>query len=240
MTYILSTIQDINRNFNRTRPDICQENCFSNVIECSKQKNGTIVPPTRNEFMEIWNQYNSRPIKAHGYGIDELKQNLKTNCFQPINDDKKIKTITWTRMIIAFNIYAFIRRTINLYPFFNINLIGSAENNTIYRKHCNCEYNCGYYNVLFLNNNTINRFINFTEFNSKDKFWDNIFNVYDNIDHTSIEPKLTIEKEYFNRKKNNTRISISNKQIAYIILRSQHELPQEIKKHIYKICKQLK
>jgi len=163
----------------------------------SRRYGGTVVPPTKTEFMRIWNcYYQEYEFFYQGETLKECKENLKYNIFPYAvfpsvrhritarNYTSTVqKVIAWTRMIMAFNMYADVCEIFGM-QCNKIDFIGSKTGCNTWKSmfHQRC--------VLFINNEKLQEMIELSNNISSDsvnsivnynKFWQNIFDIYDNL-----------------------------------------------------------
>ncbi len=243
-------------------------NWFSYVRTVYSRENGGIVlPPTKREFTRQWYDISLFfELECNGETLDQCKRTLRT-CSLPsfyitssLDMSNKIKAVAWTRMIMAFNMYAEVRKALNL-PYNTIDFIGSSGHTDLWRRHFNGR--C----VLFISNNKINSIINLIDNRIYTDFWDYIFDIYDNLDfnisnrsnrrtqrrnrprrsrsqriNTSYvsrvdNPTHSIAQEYMHREEeNDIELDINNEQIANMIVSTSDLLPIELRKTIYETC----
>jgi hypothetical protein len=187
MTEITKTINDLIPNTTHPNNKNCQASWFSHVRKLSSNYyEGTIEPPTKAPFVNEWSKLDSSFIfTCIGKTFEECKKSLE-NCSLPeikapfIVGFKKIRTITWTRMILALNMYAAVRRQFNCLPCNNVDFIGSAGDDQFLRDtweprfHDRC--------VLFLSDSKLRHMIELIETNRTKDFWRCIFDIYEDLD----------------------------------------------------------
>ncbi len=217
----------------------------------------TIIPPTKIELINELNQYhNYYPFIATGETLHECKQSLRevyfpTYCLSSnmttIDIQKKVKTVTWARMILAFNMYAELRKTFMARPYNYIDFIGSK------RDELQTDWTPRLNNLCFLHikDSQLNCMIELTELSCSNEyedsealFWDCIFDIYENLHYDSrfITTRVSstnsvyVEQEYMNRSEDKLNIIIDNNKIASMIMKLECDLPFELKKTIYETC----
>jgi hypothetical protein len=238
----------------------------------SRQYGGTVVPPTKTEFMRIWNSYDQEyEFFYQGDTLEECKHNLSVNVFPSIRHIitarnytlAKQKAIAWTRMIMAFNMYANILREFNVSQNNYIDFIGSKTGYDIWKSmfHRRC--------VLFINNEKLQEMIELSNnISSIDlhsdhrRFWQNIFDIYDILPinrrfrtrtipngitiitqqvpirtRGSRSSSINTEQEYLSREHEETDlVNLDNQQIANMIMNIENPLPDDVKKTIFDTC----
>jgi hypothetical protein len=241
MPVITKSIEDLAPNIFNTNSPNSLSIWFSRIRTVySKKRGGTILPPTKTEFINEWNYYyQGHEFFCQGETIQECKDILCANyfpdCSFTIMSQNRIKNIAWTRMIMTFNMYAAVCETFGI-QCNKIDFIGSTAEQTNSLVH--------YFdsrNVLFIRDFLINRLIydmlNRNE-NYTRHFWQLIFEIYDSI--FSINDSISfnnLEREYFNRGDiDDTEICFDNKQIANMIMRTKKLLPKELRKNIFETC----
>ncbi len=190
MIEIIKTIDDLAPNTTHPNNKNCQTSWFSHVRKLSSNYEGTIESPTKAPFVNEWKKLDSSFIfTCIGKTFEECKKSLE-NCSLPeiqtpfimggMSDFKKLRTITWTRMILAFNMYATVRRQFNCLPCNNVDFIGSAGDDHFLRDtwephfHNRC--------VLFLSDSILQHMIELIETKRTKDFWRCIFDIYENLD----------------------------------------------------------
>ncbi len=274
MPHISRTIADLTPNtFDLNNPST-QSTWFSHVRTVyATQHGGIILPPTKEMFMCEWNIYDINNFHTYGGpNLESCKEYLKNYyhflsfSISPrrtrIENIIKIKVVTWTRMILAFNLYAEFRRAINLSPYNKVDFIGSKRgdiNSTDFWEphfHGRC--------VLFISNGKLQHMMYLTESNRTYDFWQCIFDIYDaqrfdarfqytesenNIIISNIfEEQVTTEQipivdnqnyqiaqEYLNNI-NEEETDVNNQQIANMIMNYESSLPSELRKTIFEYC----
>lgn len=192
----------------------------------SLEKHGTVIPPTKTEFMREWNKYdydllfrfsednlqNTQEFIKHNNYFDTF--NIPNNVSQE-KKYNKIKAITWTRMIIAFNFYS---HACSISRPETIDFIGSTSGNNVIEKRFNGR------NVLFITNMKLQEMIQIVEENRQEEFWQCIFDIYNSLRYRNNSVQY---RENF---------IPNNQQLAEMIKTTTSPLPLEIKKTIYDIC----
>jgi len=240
----------IQKNIENLRPITDnQYNLFSLVTNTSIiEHDALVIPITKEQFFNEWNLY---PIKykifyTFGDTLEQCKNRLRENTFArhelsytdniyekiqslTLSQYQKMKTVTWVRMIIAFNMYAEVRKAFHLNPYDKIDLIGSTgiKPNKYYN-------NCLNNNILYINDNTLDNIKTYTIYEKNRLFWDCIFDIYDNV---VVGIRNNIEQEYINRKNDKKEMFMNNKQIANLIMKTEHQLPEELIQVICENCK---
>ncbi len=256
MPQISRTISSlVPKTFDSNNPN-SQASWFSYIRTVySRQRGGTILPPTRKGFLNEWPSSPTFVFRCEGDTLEECKNNLSDNNFPPIHCQRRTiaernKNITWTRMIMAFNMYAEVRkefRNSTDRQIHKIDFIGSKQDS-------NCHTINTIINVfngrkaLFLPSDIIQNLITLTatsrlsSYNERDttytrRFWNYIFEIYDNIINpnvSSVSREVNVSQEYMNREdSDNIDLNIDNQQIANMILNTEVVLPDDIKKMIY-------
>lgn len=229
----------ISRTTAALKPDIFnipnQSDIFTRVYVLSlSEYAGTILPPTDIIITE-WNSINQDfMFSCTGVNIEECKLSLETNWFpcifselgieisDPVSDPNKIKVVTWTRMIMAFNMYAYVRKHFNSPPYNKIDLIGSKINTIPNRSKLRNQFDN--VNVLYIPDDILHEFIENTKYGRIINFWRLIFDTYDN--QIDIYDNLFI----------NEHPIPDNWKIANMILQSECLLPHNVRKMIYDVC----
>jgi len=223
-------------------PEI-QSELFVYIIALSSFINDHDVspPPTSDEFINKFNEINNfyYSLGCRGETLEECKETLKYNILPLCENTEEKSLLTWIKMMIAFNMYAKVRKVFMIKPYNYIDGIGITNRKSNWIPfHGSC--------CLFINKNTLNLMLELTENclekDSNLKFWDCIFDIYESLNYDSRfrikKYQLNLEEEYNCRIfKKEEKFSMSNKQIASIIKKIECELPIELKKTIHKICK---
>jgi hypothetical protein len=226
----------------------------------SRQRGGTVLPPTKTQFKHAWNyHYQSTVFSCYGETLEGCKHSLSNNLFYytiTSHTETMRKAVAWTKMIMAFNMYAAIRREFGLNLQTHIDFIGSKNNigNRFFKTYFRNR------RILFISNNILERFIQLSNEDRTQTFWQLIFEIYDygnfhrclsfdvrdyensrrnlSVETPIVEtPVNNIEQEYFSRTDDdNTNISIDNQNIANMIMRTENDLPEDLKKMIYETC----
>lgn len=166
----------------------------------SLERNGTVIPPTKSEFFKAWNYiYPQYSLSFSGENLEEQKQSL-SHCQLPTfgrylipryateeQREKRIRAITWAKLIIALNAYVQLKRENGYYNILPVDFIGSAGDRALRRNNYDARFNGKI--VLHLQDSILNRFIEITKerlncYNSAgdidQAFWNYIFEVVDN------------------------------------------------------------
>jgi hypothetical protein len=203
-------------------------------------------------------------IGCTGDTIEQCEQSLKTYRFpyypvpRSITNRNKLVAITWVRMIMAFNMYAYVKRTIDTIPSNNLNIdfIGSCGSSNRWENRFNGR--C----LLYIENSKLEHMIQLTLNGQHEDFWNNIFEIYNSINFNTFNgrprrrasnrrtsrrqrvnissvdnPTHQIAAEYFARTdEDETEFIPSNQHIANLIIRADVCLPNELLQTIYEIC----
>ncbi len=132
MPHISRTVADLTPNtFDQNNPN-SQSTWFSYMRTVySNQHGGIILPPTKTEFMNSWNLQLSSILQCEGNTLEECKNSLSLNIFPFIrNARNQLKAIAWTRMIMALNMYADVKREFGFPVNHFVDFIGSQRNNS--------------------------------------------------------------------------------------------------------------
>lgn len=153
----------------------------------SPQRGGTIKPPTKTEFMREWNSCwrSGFTFTSRGETLEEHKTSLLGTHFPPFymshirsEDDrwKKLKVVTWTRMVMAFNMYADARKLLNMRPSCRVDFIGSmADRHNVSRWEDCFHGRC----VLYIRDEEIVQMSEMLRDGRTSDFWRCIFRIYD-------------------------------------------------------------
>ena len=136
MPQISRTVADLTPNTFDPNNSNSQSTWFSYMRTVySTQHGGIILPPTKTGFMNSWNSQLSGILQCEGNTLEECKNSLSLNVFpfiryQRTNERNQLKAIAWTRMIMALNMYADVKREFGFSVNHFIDFIGSQRNNS--------------------------------------------------------------------------------------------------------------
>ncbi len=216
MPRITREIADLTPNTFDPNNSNSQSTWFSYVRTVySRERGGTILPPTKTEFMREWNSYDPNFVfTVEADTLEECKRALSFNCFPRISYIGRLsgsrlttrnKAIAWTRMIMAFNMYADVKREFGVLQNNHIDFIGSKRNDTIIEHTWDTAFHrrC----ILFISNDKLQQLLELSNYctNSSidnEQFWSYIFEIYDNLP-TNRRFRVRIDRN------NNNNIAIS-------------------------------
>lgn len=185
MPVISRTVSELASNLATTN----QSAWFSYVRRVySRQNGGSVLPPTKTEFTRMWSAADQNfSFMSEGENFEECRRNLQYNTF-PFQSialtialrarfSHYLKAKVWTNMIMAFNMYAAIRKEFNMFPNNKVDFIGSTNSSISW-------WEPKFYNrcVLFIPDTKLDRIsdlINIPGSNATQDFWRNIMEIYD-------------------------------------------------------------
>lgn len=148
---------------------------------------GMIKPPTVNEFRH---EYDSIVQPFHfiseGGDIEDHKRCLRYNLFPEFEfSDDRIKVITWTRMVMAFNMYVYVLEAFGLSRNYKVDvIIPVGDISPIVNSWEQKYFNFAAFGVLYVSNSDIIRMIELTgseESCFQAEFWQHIFDIYKSL-----------------------------------------------------------
>lgn len=193
----------------------------------SKELESNILPPSCKEFFDVWNSFPEVfSFLCIGDSLEECKRNLEGNSF-PRTSSSDFKAIVWNRMILAFNMYAAIRKEFCWFPYNKVDLIGSSEDENVWKPYFNDR--C----VLFISDDNLYNLLSMVCDNENAEFWRTIFNIYDSqrFNIKFFNPEHIKDPESTSRCLSN----ISYKKISDEIIRLEN-IPVNVRKYIYETC----
>ncbi len=275
----------ISRMIKQLRPSVLSSNLasfnnnqsaqFSQVrTVMTPQYQGTILPPTQTQFINAWSRHNPNYIlTCSGETLEEMKQSLRLCNFSSnflsvssigTRSYNNLKALTWTRMVMAFNLYSIVKGALDI-EFFDpkVDFITTCMNHGLNKTYWERRFRIR--SVLFIPNEKLHNLIYLTEINNINEFWDHIFELYDNLFfvHSQTRPNFvrsssstrrninvrrrmqnnvnnpnhSVAIEYLNRDIDDEINVISNNQQAAMIIRQINTmLPIELRKAIYETC----
>ena len=243
-----------------------QSSWFSFIRRYSRERRGAVIPVTKTEFTRAWNSMRpdfefvcSSPasgdigIVSIDTILNNLKEELKNNVFPEYQRPHRVAETAWVRIILAFNMYAEVRRELGLLPNNRIDFLGSTGN------ACNIwENRFNGRRVLYVNDNQLIDLVRLIDNGINDEAWQLIFNIYESLYPLPISrsprrlasrrsrglqfrtvdsPTHSIAQEYLNRTDDNELDIIpDNQQIANMVLQTNNILPYDLRKMIYETC----
>ncbi len=155
----------------------------------SREHSGTIVSPTKTEFVRAWNSYDLEfKFRCTGNSLEDMKISLSRNVFPAcINLSRRqrvsAETIAFTRIIMAFNMYAEVCKELGITLISNnrIDFIGSKR---MRDAHIRTMFNNR--KIIFINNEKLQSLIESSSTLSHnscfiERFWNGIFDLYNNV-----------------------------------------------------------
>lgn len=188
MPTLTRTISQLAPNTSDPNNPNSQSSWFSYVRTVySRQRGGTVIPPTKTEFMREWNSCcrSNFNFRSHGETLEEHKAFLESNRFPPLlissitsgqDLTKELKIATWTRMIMAFNMYADVRRLFHERKSNKVDFISSMGNDySVNRWESYFQGRC----VLFIRDEEIRHMSELIKHYVNIDFWRHIFHIYE-------------------------------------------------------------
>ena len=184
MPFIYKRVTELTGNtFDPNVPN-SQSTWFSYVRTVySPQRGGTIKPPTKTEFMRELRSFNNNEdymaFACVGDDIEECKRSLSYCAFPEFRRSesvlwrKDLKIATWARMILAFNMYAEVRKRFNMHKCNRVDFIGSTNSSMSLWEAC-FHGRC----VLYIKDVDINHMMDLIDDNRAEDFWLRIFEIY--------------------------------------------------------------
>lgn len=242
---LMRTVADLTPNTVDLNNPRSQSSWFYFIRRSSRQHQGTVAPIKKTEFVRAWNSMDQNfRLTCFGETLHDCKDYLiKLNTLPILPRLPLITECAWVRIILALNMYAEVRKNLNIFPNEKIDFIGSAS---VSNNYCNrLEYRFHNRRILYIDDTLLIDLIRLVANNSYFHFWECIFDIYDNLYHPlssqrqrchSIYNSANIPNHPITNENEEENINLSNQQIANMILRTRNILPYNLRKTIYETC----